>query len=332
MKGMSVLKVDAGRASRRNLKSILRSLLAVVLPLLAYSTLLRAQGRPRESARTVDVQMRNVLYHYTGQVSVHIRQLRGSFVPLKGEMPVFDDKNSFALKILSAEIAITPASLSNVLNSHVFARPDAPLKNISVQIENSRLHIKGKLHSKGDIPFETEGQLTASPDGKIRLHTDKVKALHVSVKGLMDVLGIQIADLIKTGKVEGVQAEKDDLILDAAKLLPAPHIVGQVTAVRLEKGNIVQVFGHASPSAAMDVPYTNYMAFRGNQLRFGKLTMTDTDMVLIDMDPRDPFDFFLDHYREQLVAGYTKETPAFGLRVYMRDYDKLPRGKGKRSR
>jgi hypothetical protein len=45
--------------------------------------------------------------------------------------------------------------------------------------------------------------------------------------------------------------------------------------------------------------------------------MQDTDMVLIDMNPEDPFDFFLDHYKEQLVAGYTKTTPSFGLRVYM---------------
>lgn len=53
--------------------------------------------------------------------------------------------------------------------------------------------------------------------------------------------------------------------------------------------------------------------------------MNDTDMVLIDLDPKDPFDFYLDHYKEQLVAGYTKETMNFGLRVFMRDYHKLRR-------
>jgi len=36
-----------------------------------------------------------------------------------------------------------------------------------------------------------------------------------------------------------------------------------------------------------------------------------------------PFDFYLSHYKEQLVTGYTEETPSFGLRVYMRDYNKL---------
>ncbi|MGH9567062.1 MAG: hypothetical protein ACRD4I_13825, partial [Candidatus Angelobacter sp.] len=67
----------------------------------------------------------------------------------------------------------------------------------------------------------------------------------------------------------------------------------------------------------------NYMAYRGNRLKFGRLTMEDTDMVLIDPAPRDPFDFYLDHYKEQLTAGYTKTTATFGLRVFMVDYNKL---------
>src|ERR1700758_5777117 len=107
MKSMSVPTGEV-RPGFRNWKST--RTLRVLLPLLACSIVLCAQDHPKESARSVDVQMRNVLFHYTDQVSVHIRTLRGSFVPLDGEIPVFDNKNSFALKILSAEIAITPAS------------------------------------------------------------------------------------------------------------------------------------------------------------------------------------------------------------------------------
>ena len=303
----------------------------VLLVLIGPLPAMCAQRSSSDAPAAVEVQMRNVMYHFSNQISVHIRALRGQVVPSQSGIPVFDDKNSFILKISSAEISMTPASLASVLNSYVFADSDAPLKNISVQVENGRLKIKGKLHSKGDVPFETEGRLSASEDGKIRLHTEKVKALHLPVKGLMDLLGIKIADLIKTGKVQGVEAQKDDLILDPAKLLPPPHIAGQITAVRLDGGELVQVFGRPSAAAEMNVPFANYMAYRGHDLRFGKLTMSDTDMVLIDMNPGDPFDFYLDHYKEQLVAGYTKETPTFGLHVFMRDYDKLPRAPAKRA-
>jgi hypothetical protein len=53
--------------------------------------------------------------------------------------------------------------------------------------------------------------------------------------------------------------------------------------------------------------------------------MTDTDMQLIDADPTDPFDFFPDHYKDQLVAGYSKTTATGGLLVYMPDYGKISR-------
>lgn len=51
--------------------------------------------------------------------------------------------------------------------------------------------------------------------------------------------------------------------------------------------------------------------------------MNNVDMQLIDADPTDPFDFFPDHYNDQLVAGYSKTTASGGLRVYMPDYNKI---------
>ncbi len=277
--------------------------------------------------------MHNVMYHFTDNVAVHLRDVAGALVPTKpGEMPIFDDKKSFTLEITAAEIAIDPQSLANVLNSNVFAAKDAPLKDLAITIEKGQLKIKGKLHQKGDITFETAGQLSATPEGKIRLHADKIRAAHLPVKGLMDLFGLDIAGLIKSGKVQGVQAEKDDLILDPGQILPPPRISGRVTSIRLEANNIVQVFGdpqsQQKPQKWEQVQARNYMAYRGNRLQFGKLVMNDTDMVIIDPAPQDPFDFYLDHYKEQLIAGYSKTTPSFGLRVYMIDFNKLKKKSG----
>lgn len=65
------------------------------------------------------------------------------------------------------------------------------------------------------------------------------------------------------------------------------------------------------------------MAYKNNRLRFNKLLMNDVDLILIDMNPSAPLDFYLEHYREQLAAGYTKTTLDSGLRVYIKDYNKL---------
>lgn len=104
-----------------------------------------------------------------------------------------------------------------------------------------------------------------------------------------------------------------------------------VTSVRVADGAIVQTFGSGerqrlSPTAIS----MNYMYWRGGELRFGKLMMTDTDLELVDEDQDDPFDFSIDHWNDQLVAGYSKTTPNRGLKAHMPDYNDLkgpPAGK-----
>jgi len=278
---------------------------------------------PAAQEGAVHAQMRNVTYHFTDRVSVRIVSLAGALVPTTaGHWPVFDDKSSFNIEVESARILLLPSDLAGVLNSYVFAGRDSPLKDVSIVVEKGQLKIKGKLHSKGDIPFETVASLSADPDGRVRLHTEKVKALHVPVKGLMDLFGIEIKDLIKNGKVAGVEAQKDDLLLNLEQVLPPPHIQGPVTDIRVEGGFIVAVIG--KPDKNSTTPATsNFMAFKGSKLQFGKLLMNDTDLTLIDLDPQDPLDFFLDRYKDQLVAGYSKTTPTFGLRVFIKDFAKL---------
>jgi hypothetical protein len=272
----------------------------------------------------VQTQMHNVTYHFSDTVQVEIKSLNGELVPLgKNECPIFDDKNSFNLRISTAEIAIDSSNLANVLNSYVFARPHSPLTELSIVVEKGRLKVKGKLHDKGDIPFETEGILTPTADGELRLHSEKIKAMHVPVKGLMGLFGIDLGGLIKEGKVPGVRAEEDDLILDLEQILPPPHIEGKVVSVRMEGENIIQIFGGSDVPPVKNIHSGNYMAYKNNRIRFNKLVMNDADLILIDMDPSDPLDFYLEHYKEQLSAGYTKTTMDSGLRVFIKDFNKL---------
>jgi hypothetical protein len=270
----------------------------------------------------VQAEMRNVMYHFTEPIAVHIAYLKGELAPADPEgMPVFEDANSFTISIRSARISITTESLANVLNQYVLASADAPIKAVRITTQDGKLKIKGRLHSKGDLPFESEGSLSLTSEGEIRVHTEKLKAGHLPIKGLMDLLGETISNLIDTKKLRGLRAEKDDLLLDPSELFPPPHIHGRLRAITIVGNEVVLEYGtESAPTLKIS---GNYMAYHGAQLRFGKLTMSDTDLVLIDMDPQDPFDFYLAHYRDQLVAGYTKTTPSFGLRCYFRDYNKL---------
>ena len=279
----------------------------------------------------VHADMKNVFYHFTDPVAVHIIRLNGAVLPTHREGIVnFDDKNSFSVELSYAEISVSTTALTNAMNQYVFAAADAPVKNLVITPAGTSLKITGKLHSKGDVLFESEGTIDATPEGLIRIQTRKIKAAHLPVKGLMDLLGVKIADLINTKKVAGVRSVGDDLLLDPQEIFPPPHSKGKVTAVQIKGDQIVQLYGNKPKENGAPPVQGNYMAYRGGVLRFGKLTMTDSDMILIDMNPRDPFDFSLDHYNDQLVAGYTKNTPQHGLRVFMPDFYTLrkPTSKG----
>ena len=283
-----------------------------------------AQEKPDAAVRA---QMRNVNYRFTDNIAVQINALNGALVPTaNNDSPFFDDKNSFRIRIDTAEIAISPTDLANLLNSYVFVGANSPLARISITIVNGQLSIKGRLRDKGDIPFEAQGVMSPTPDGRIRLHSEKIKALHLPVKGLMDAFGIAVNDLIKSGKVPGVQAEENDLILDLQQILPPPHIEGKVTAVRVTTTSIIQTFGGNSGAKLQNA---NYMSYKGNRLRFGKLTMDDADITLYDLDSADSMDFFLDHYKEQIAAGYSKITINSQLRIFLKDFNKLPQPKSK---
>jgi hypothetical protein len=175
------------------------------------------------------------------------------------------------------------------------------------------------------------GTIGPTADGRIRIHPTQMKVAHLPVKGLLKLFGIDMAKLINTRATRGVTVDDNDIILDPARMLPPPQMSGRITAVHVRGDEIVQIFGTEAPAPATERPRSNFMAYRGGILRFGKLTMTDVDMQLIDADPTDPFDFFPDHYNDQLVAGYSKTTVSGGLRVYMPDYNKIskplqPRG------
>ncbi len=288
----------------------------------------RNAAEPAESHAPAEaetrVEMVNVNIHLDPQLILHIRYLEGRFLPTrKGQPPTFDDKLSYIVAIDSGEVGISMASMTHAMNTYVFGDPDAPLKNLQLSSEGSQIRQKGTLRKGIGIPFEIVGTISATQDGKIRIHPTQMKVDHLPVKGLLKLFGLDMAKLINTRKTRGVTVDNNDIVLDPARMLPPPQMRGRITAVRIEGGQVVQIFGKDTRDPAAEHPHSNYMAYRGGILRFGRLTMTDADMQLIDADPADPFDFFPDHYNDQLVAGYSKTTASGGLRVYMPDYGKI---------
>lgn len=121
--------------------------------------------------------------------------------------------------------------------------------------------------------------------------------------------------------------EKNDLLIDPLAVLPALTVEGKVVGVRVDGDELIQEWHleeeAAAPLHSPSPEEPNDMHFEGGTLRMGKLFMVRADMEVIDLDPSDPFDFFIDYYNNQLVAGRSENQPDYGLKVFMRDFADL---------
>ena len=184
------------------------------------------------------------------------------------------------------------------------------------------------MHKGVDMPFRIRATVGLTPDGRIRIHPTVVRVLGMGVTNAMKFFGVQLGGLINLQPGHGASIDGNDFILDALEILPPPRIRGRLTAISVGSGVINQTFSptpgqDVQPLRSIEASTPNYMYFRNGTLRFGKLTMQNADLLIVDQEPANVFDFSLDRYNDQLVAGYSKSTTALGLVVHMPDFRTL---------
>src|SRR5205085_12494908 len=138
-------------------------------------------------------------------------------------------------------------------------------------------------------------------------------------------LGLHLDKMMNLSSARGVSVKGDDLYLDPLAIIPPPVVEGKLKSVRIEGAYLVQEFFHTADDTifgsfvrvAPDA--RNFVYFRGGTLRFGRLTMTDTDLLIGDADEKDPLDLDFAEYNKQLAAGHTSNLPNLGVRTWMVD-------------
>jgi hypothetical protein len=270
-------------------------------------------------------QMRNVDFHIDEDTMLNIHAMRGEMAAKKAGDPLnFDNKNDFVMKIDRGRIGMKSASLDNLMNRYVFGYPNPPLRNLHITMDGKQIKQEGIIHKIVDIPFTMWADVSAS-DGRIRIHPTKISICGINGLGLLKAVGQSLEKMLKLPQERGVSAQENDLLLDPAKILPPPQVELHLVDVRVEGDELMQTFdaGRHLPDLPPPIAESNYMYYRGGTLRMGKLLMIDADMEVADSDASDPFDFFIDRYNDQLVAGYSRNEPNYALYVVMRDFRDL---------
>lgn len=275
------------------------------------------------------MEMRNVDLHINRKNAMRVRSLRGQVLTKPGAVAWLDDPASFRIRATSGVVALDGDAITSLLNEVAFNYPGAPITNLRVTIENGSVVQRGTLHKGVALPFQMWSVPVLQPDGRLRLHPDRLKILGVNGLALMHALGLHMDRMMDLGKAHGASVQGDDIYLDPLQIIPPPVVEGKLAAVRVEGAFLVQEFARTPDDSIFgtfvvaDSGSRNFVYFRGGSLRFGRLTMTDTDLLIHDVDERDPLDLYFAEYNRQLVAGHTGNLPNLGLRTWMVDYGKL---------
>jgi hypothetical protein len=283
---------------------------------------------PTEAASKAPTQalMRNIWFHIDQDSYLDIHFMRGEMVSKTPGAPLnFDNKLDFVMKVDTAKIGMRSASLDVLMNRYIFGYPNPPLRNLHVEPAGKQLKQSGIIHKVVDIPFTMWADVSAS-NGMIRIHPTKIDICGINGIGLLKAVGMTLEKMLTMPKERGISAQGNDLLLDPNHALPPPKVELHLVDVHIEGDELIQIFdaGRHLPELVLRHPEEkNTMLYRGGTLRMGKLLMVDADMQVVDTDPSDPFDFFIDRYNDQLVAGFSRNQPNYGLLVFMRDFNDL---------
>ncbi len=262
----------------------------------------------------------NLLLRKGPQFRIYVRWLQGQMDRTRASVePSFDRPESFVLAIQKGVIHVNLGDIGNFLTGDRF-----PLKNAQVRGQGNQLKLTGTVHKLVfSLPVEVLSTVSATSDGRIHLHIDKINVLKIPVKALLGGMHVQISDIASSSAVPGVQVSGNDLFLNTTQLLPPPHIRGLLTAVSVAAPDLVLIYGNANNDEAELAQWHNFLRFEGGTLDFGKLSMHPVDLTLIDASNDYWFDLDLVNYQAQLVNGYSRVTAQQGLEIYLPNVDAL---------
>jgi hypothetical protein len=169
------------------------------------------------------------------------------------------------------------------------------------------------------------GTIAVAPANRIQLHVTRLSVLKMPVKALLGEFHLSLSSLFSPGNISGIEVSGNDIFFDPVKLLPPPHIRGELTGVRIVNPDVEETYGNAQEDVTRVAQWRNFLQLRGGTIDFGKLTMHHVDLIMVDLSNDAWFDLDLTHYQEQLVNGYTRMTPEAGLQIFMPDLDTIPK-------
>ena len=290
------------------------------------------------SSKDVLLKMSNVHFRISEKLALDVDNLSARLIPSGPQGVVnFDDINGFEIKIHRGEVRLKPAVLTNLFNDIVLNYEDAPLRKIKIQFvqlmtggENQPvLKLNGEMKLGFWLDFEMLADIEVNQeDNTLVISALTIKTLKIPyIKELMGAMGMKLDSVLSIAGGRGIIIKGNQIILSPFEIFPPPALSGIMAHTRVDpssdslllsfkpgSGNELLLGG---PPAGVE----NYLMLKKGKVAFRKLIMQNSDILMLDRNRKDSFDFFLARYWEVLKRGDVYIRPDSSILVKMPDYE-----------
>ncbi|MBN1366267.1 MAG: hypothetical protein JW976_15815 [Syntrophaceae bacterium] len=304
--------------------------------------------------------LKNVKFRFQEDIYVNIHNMVSTTETIKPYKYVdMNNVNSFAIKVISGQVSIDPSVMDAIFSKLIFNYDGAPLKEVKMsttemEVDGKKvgmLKVKGWMKLDASLPFELMGmreinglkklaawfpfEMTSrvgldKSTNRLAIEAEKVKSLGFPfVKGLMDLSRVKLEQVLPIKPGIGLSIVKNTMYVDTLGIMPPPKQIANVLDVQINtKNNCIDVkVGEEKPARvnySLLVPDAkNYIYMFNGMVIFGKMLAADGKTQMIDNNPSDFFDFYLNRYIFQLSKSVIKMTEDASQIVYMPDYQSV---------
>ncbi len=271
----------------------------------------------------IRVWIRNVVLYPYRDAPAHVVALSGTVAPTRpGRMVVFDDISSYGIMVQHAEVRLSAATMTVLMNRYVLPASNGPIKHVDVSFGAGTIGMSG-IMQKGKMRARFKATAVAAPtaDGDMRIRVVKMTAGGFVPKGLMDALGLKMSKVAQPRNTWVFHIVGDDMIVPLVSMFPPPKVSGRLRSVSVTPRAMIAVIGSAGapPFPALGASYIHY---RGGALKFAKLTMQDVNLTVVPKTSA-PLGFSPANYYRQMEAGFSVPQPDRGLVAHVPNYGAL---------
>jgi hypothetical protein len=292
----------------------------------ARSASTSAPGDTTRAATTgVFIRMHNVRFTWSRRVFINTGNMAVRAVPLQGSTIDFDDPESFRLTLQQSVVLISPDVLEGMFNESLFNYHGSKLHDLKVRLEQEDnqnvLHVKGKVNMGLWLPFSLNANvLVDTTTNTLVIDVSHLKILgFLSATKLIKWKPLRLENLITLPPNKSLMIEGNRMRVKPFGLFPPPRVDGTMESIAVGEKEIRLVFS-GGPIPAPEASGDNYVYLKGGTSQFGQFRMLDTDILILDQEPADPFAFSLVHYAEMIPKSKIELHDTKSVRVTMPDY------------